>query len=98
MTLVDEKNRSRGGGSQTNNCELSDLTAIEVIQKNESTTFLQPTFAPKMMHLSKFLEPFDESALTDEDGAQKYSAYVAGFLKDQLSDQFDRHKNSAWFV
>ncbi|KAL5106879.1 hypothetical protein TcWFU_005708 [Taenia crassiceps] len=50
-----------------------------------------------MMHLSKFLEPFDESALTDEDGAQKYSAYVAGFLKDQLSDQFDRHKNSAWF-
>nr|CDS23391.1 arsenite resistance protein 2 [Echinococcus granulosus] len=97
MTVVDEKSRSRRGGSQTNNCEQSDLFAIEVIQKNESTTFLQPTFAPKMMRLSKFLEPFDESSLTDEDGAQKYSAYVGGFLKDQLSDQFDRHKNSAWF-
>ena len=90
--------KGRGCNAAINNCDQSDLIKLETIQKNESTTYLQPTFAPKMMDVSKFLDPFDESSLTNEEAAQKYSTYVAGFLKDQLSDQFDRHKNSAWLV
>ncbi|VDD77457.1 unnamed protein product [Mesocestoides corti] len=97
MTLAHEKIGNQVAPSQDNVRETVDVQPIEHIQKSETTTFLQPTFAPKMMSLSKFLEPFDESALTDEDAAKKYSTYIAGFLKEQLSDQFERHKNSAWF-
>ncbi|KAL7056197.1 hypothetical protein AAHC03_021045 [Spirometra sp. Aus1] len=71
--------------------------SLQKIQQEEATTFLQPSFAPKMMSLSKFLEPFDKSILSDNDAGEKYSSYVASFIKEQLSDQFERHKKSAWF-
>ncbi|VDK88431.1 unnamed protein product [Dibothriocephalus latus] len=71
--------------------------SLQKIQQDEATTFLQPSFAPKMMSLEKFLEPFDKSILSDNDAGEKYSSYVASFIKEQLSDQFERHKKSAWF-
>ncbi len=96
MTLAQENFDSQKATPEESSNNTSDAVTIEKIQQNEATTFLQPAFAPKMMSLAKFLEPFDKSGLTNEDAAQKYSVYVAGFLKEQLSDHFERHKNSAW--
>ncbi|KAM3186376.1 hypothetical protein ACTXT7_004441 [Hymenolepis weldensis] len=75
-----------------------DSSMIEMIQKKESAAYLKPAFAPKMMSVSKFLEPFDETSLTNEDAAQKYSAYVSVFLKEQLSEQFEHNKSYPWFL
>lgn len=74
-----------------------DCSMIEVVQREESAAYLKPAFAPKMMSVSKFLEPFDETSLTDEAAAQKYSTYVAVFLKDQIQEQFEHNKVYAWF-
>nr|CDS29857.2 arsenite resistance protein 2 [Hymenolepis microstoma] len=74
-----------------------DASMIETIQKKESAVYLKPAFGLKMMSVSKFLEPFDDTSLTDEDAAQKYSAYVSVFLKEQLNEQFEHNKSYAWF-
>ncbi|VDN99099.1 unnamed protein product [Rodentolepis nana] len=74
-----------------------DYNMIETIQKKESAAYLKPAFGLKMMSVSKFLEPFDDTSLTDEDAAQKYSAYVSVFLKEQLNEQFEHNKSYAWF-
>lgn len=98
MTLGPEKSLvHESSPSESVKNGASDDT-IEKLRQAEAISFLQPTFAPKMMSLAKFLEPFDKTAMTDEDAAQKYSVYVAGYLKEQLADHFERHKNSAWYA
>lgn len=97
MTLLTDRNKNHGTSVQMDINDHKDSNLVEIIQKKESAAFLQPAFAPKMMSVSKFLEPFDETSLTDEEASQKYSAYVAGFLKEQLAEQFEHNKTSAWF-
>ncbi|CAH8614871.1 unnamed protein product [Heterobilharzia americana] len=54
-------------------------------------------FAQRPMSMKKFLEPFDHSSLTNTEAGEKYAAYKASFIRQQLEEFFERNKAHAWF-
>ncbi|CAL8071360.1 unnamed protein product [Calicophoron daubneyi] len=64
---------------------------------NLGCTLGKADFSQRPMSMRKFLEPFDHSNLTDKEASEKYAAYKAIFVKQQLEEFFEKNKNHAWF-
>ncbi|CAH8289609.1 unnamed protein product [Schistosoma turkestanicum] len=65
--------------------------------QNHGYSLRKGDFAQRPMSIKKFLEPFDHSSLTNNEAGEKYAAYKASFVRQQLEEFFERNKAYAWF-